>query len=1057
MTDTFVLGLDLGPNSIGWALIDEAAHRLVDCGVRVFPEGVDNFDTKKEKPRNEARRIARGMRRQIRRRAARKRRLRTALVSVGLLPDNPDALSALLSMDPYELRTRALDQPLAAFEIGRILLHLNQRRGFLSNRKRERKTTEVKGILAEMSELQADIESNGARTLGEFLHRKSQELDHCSREEGDHIRRRHTRREMLMSEFDAIWTAQAKHHPDLLTDRLRYGSAGKQHQPIKPRSRKAGESILDAFGIEGLLFFQRPLYWPRSIVGQCELEPKQKRCPRADRRAQRIRMLQEVNNLRYIDPDSGEERCLTADERALLLSKLERSAEMDFDKIRKALGFMESARFNLEGGKRKKIQGMVSDARMAAKSAIGPAWHEWPEDRKIDVVRLLAISTDDDETHELLVRECGLTADEADRALDVELPTGYVSLSVVAIERLLPHLERGLRLMGNDESDSAMHAAGYMRRDQLTRRVLDELPDPARSREARIGDIPNPVVKRALVELRKVVNSIIREYGKPVAIHVELAREVRQGPKARGEYSERIRDIEAERDAAADAIRDLKKQGIDVRVSRESILQYLLWKQQQHECIYCGSKISQSQLFGGDIDVDHILPYSRSLDDSQMNKVVCHRKCNAGKDKQTPYEWLAGSDAERYERVCQHVQSLMRKGLLPYKKYRRFVQKELKLDEFIARQLTATGYIASATVEYLKCLFEHEHDVLGLKGELTAELRRQWGLNDILRDDGLDLKSRDDHRHHAVDAIVVALTNRSRLQALSRIRKSGGVLRTGEALDFPWDTFREDVIERIDRTLVSHRSSRKVAGALHEDTVYGSTEKKDVFVVRKPLESLSPNEVELIRDRTIRGIVEARLKSNGIETGRGKKVDARMWREALANLAMPSGVPIRKVRVLRPEKTIRPLREEASAPTHVKPGSTHHVALFEWEEGGKRKRDAVFVTMLEATKRLKRREPIIQRDPPAKHETIPAHAWFLFSLSRGEMVLAQVDGREQLLVYNTSASTSGQMRFFLHLDARPLSAEDAAKKRKRMAFQPNTLIARKVVVDPLGRLRWAND
>ncbi len=1051
MATTVRLGLDLGPNSIGWALVDEGSHRLVDCGVRVFPEGVDNFDTKKEKPRNEARRIARGMRRQIRRRAARKQRLRAALTSAGLLPADPGTLEALVALDPYELRSKALDQSLTAFELGRVFLHLNQRRGFLSNRKRERKTTEVKGMLAEMSDLQAEMDSSGARTLGEYLYRKSQGLDHRNRAEGDHVRRRHTRREMLLSEFDAIWTAQARHHPDLITDRLRYGSAGPQHQPIKPRARKGEESLLDAFGIEGLLFFQRPMYWPRSIVGQCELEPKQKRCPRADRRAQRFRMLQEVNNLRYIDPDSGDERVLTADERMVLLSKLARTAEMDFDKIRKALGFAESVRFNLEGGKRKKIQGMVSDSRLAAKSVLGPSWHEWSEEKKNEVVRLLAISTDDDETHDLLVRECGLTADEADRALDVELPPGYVNLSIVAIEKILPHLERGLRLMGNDESDSAMHAAGYMRRDQLTRRVLDELPDPARFRDARIGDIPNPVVKRAIVELRKVVNSIIREYGKPAAIHVELAREVSQGPKARSEYSERIRDIEASRDEAADAIRAMRDQGSDVRVSRDSILQYLLWKQQQHECIYCGNKISQVQLFGGDIDVDHILPYSRSLDDSQMNKVVCHRTCNAGKGNQTPYEWLAASDPARYEQVCQHAQSLMRRGTLPYRKYRRFVQKELQLDDFIARQLTATGYIASVTVAYLKCLFERDHDVLGLKGELTAELRRQWGLNDILRDDGLDMKSRDDHRHHAVDAIVIALTNRSRLQALSRIRKSGGVLRTGEALDFPWETFREDVMDRIGRIQVSHRSSRKVAGALHEDTLYGATEEEGVFVVRKPLESLSPNEVELIRDGAIRSIVAARLRSKGIETGRGKEVDGRTWREALKNLAMPSGVPIRKVRVLRREKTIRPVRENESDASRVKPGSTHHVALFEWEEGGKPRREAVFVTMLEATKRIKQREPIIQREPPSNHETIPSHARFLFSLSRGEMILADWKGTDKLLVFKTAASTQGQIYFAEHVDAR------RSADQTKFVAKANTLNARKVTVDLLGRVRWAND
>ncbi len=1056
---SITLGLDLGPNSIGWALVDDKDKHLIDCGVRIFPEGVDNFDTKKEKPRNEARRIARGMRRQIRRRADRKRRLRSALVQLGLLPENPDEQERLCETDPYVLRVRALDEPLAVHELGRVFLHLNQRRGFLSNRKKERKSGEVKGMLAEISELAADIEKTGCRTLGEYLHRKVQSLDHTSRNENDHVRGRHTLRKLLLDEFDAIWKAQSPHHPDLLTDKLRYGSQGPQKQPHVPRPRKHGESLLEAFGLEGLIFFQRPMYWPRSVVGMCELEPKQKRCPRADRRAQRFRMLQEVNNLRYIDPDTNEEMQLDEQHRALLLDKLAKSREMDFEKIRKTLGFLETVQFNLEAGKRKKIQGMVTDAMLASKNAIGPAWHKLPEDRKNAIVDLLARSVDDDETHERLTTDYGLTAEQADAALDAELPPGYVNLSLKAIEKLLPYMEQGMLYWHSDPARSARHAAGYEDHSALQRRIFDKLPDPARTRDARIGDIPNPVVKRALVELRKVVNAIIREHGKPDAVHVEMARNMKPRPKPGTEgyrrYMQRIeemREREARRDHAANEIRKLKDQGISVYVNRDSILQYLLWEQQDHSCIYCGNKISQAQLFGGEIDVDHILPYSRSLDDSQMNKVICHRGCNADKGNKTPHEWLADSNPGKYEQVCQFALSLVRKGPFPYRKYRRLIQKELELDDFIARQLTATGYIARATAEYLRCLFEHDHDVLGLKGELTAELRRQWGLNDALRNDGLDLKTRDDHRHHAIDAIVVALTDRSRLQQLSRIRKAGGVLKTGEALEYPWESFRDDVVAKANDLKVSHRAERKVAGALHEDTFYGPTESDGLFVVRKPLEALSPNEVPLIRDEGIRRIIEGRLAAYGIEIGRGKKVDTKKWREAMNNVAMPSGVPIKRVRVLRKEQTIQPIREGRPDQAYVKPGSTHHLALFEWQENGRRKRDAVFVTMLEAINRLKRHEPVIQRTPPKNHPTIPSTATFVFSLSRGEAVLAKVNGDVQLLILQTAISTNRRLIFAKHTDARK------SDKVQKIAYSPRDFgDLRKVTVDPLGRIRWAND
>jgi len=166
----------------------------------------------------------------------------------------------------------------------------------------------------------------------------------------------------------------------------------------------------------------------------------------------------------------------------------------------------------------------------------------------------------------------------------------------------------------------------------------------------------------------------------------------------------------------------------------------------------------------------------------------------------------------------------------------------------------------------------------------------------------------------------------------------------------------------------------------------------------------------------------------------------------LSRLTMPSGVLIKKVRIIKPDKTIRPVREGQPGQAFVKPGSTHHLCIFEWEENGKMKRDAVFVTMLEATERLKRKEPIIQRTHPDRPE-----ARFVMSLSGRELVLADWKGEEKLLTFKTAASTTGQMWFAGHTDAR--KSTDYA----RITFSPNTLDARKVTVDPLGRIRWAND
>ncbi len=1061
-----VLGLDLGPNSIGWALVNDVtdnpeSSKLVDLGVRVFPEGVDAFDTGKEKSRNEDRRVARGMRRQVRRRVHRRKQLKAALIEAKLWPAGDAAQAELYKLDPYELRARALDEKLAPHEIGRVLLHLNQRRGFLSNRKKDRGDSEVKGMLAEINENEKERIAGNFATIGSWLEDKLRKQDHSDRQDNDHIRNRHLARKQYEEEFEAIWEAQTAHHRNLLTDQLKYGKSGKHNFPCKPRRRENRESLITAFGIYGILFYQRPMYWPKSVVGLCELEPKQKRCPRSDRRYQRFRLLQEVNNLEFADSEAGTEHPLSNDQRELLLDKLSRTKEMTFDQIRKALGFLESVKFNLERGKRSKIQGVPIDALFAAGKVLGKKWYERQEELKTEIVAvLLDNERDDDAIIERAVADWEMTSEHAEAMLEVDLKPGYGNLSLMALEKLLPHLERGLLYMAEDDTNSALHAAGYLRHDQLQRRIFDKLPDPKRTNNSPIGDIPNPVVKRTLTEVRRVVNAIIREYGKPDAVHIEMARDVQQGKKRRTERIKEMRGWEAEREAAAEKLRENS-----IRVTRDNILKYRLWEQQGHDCIYSGDPISFDKLFGegGGVEVDHILPRSRTFDDSQMNKIVCLRSANHDKGNQSPYEWLAETQPEQYAQVCQRAGKLLRSGRMHYSKYRRFIQKELDLDKFIARQLTDTGYITRATAEYLRCLFEQNHDVLGLKGQLTAELRWHWGLETLLQelpdspgwqDEKVGKlrpgeKNRADHRHHAIDAVVIALTNRSRLQKLSQIVKKGGARTHGEILFDPWPSFRDDVKQRISEVNISHRVERKVRGALHEETLYGPTPQAGEWVVRKKLIDLSANEIEKIRDMSIREIVEGTLKINGIEFGRGKKPDKKKMKEVLSNLTMPSGVPVKKVRIIKPEQTIRPLREEGdSNQAYVKPGSTHHLCIFEWEENGKTKRDAVFVTMLEAVQRLKRKEPVIQRTHPERPQ-----ARFVMSLSTGELVLGNFDGEDRLLKLRTSVSTEKKMTFQV--------SEDSRRDYRKINSTINSLFskynARKVTVDPLGRIRWAND
>lgn len=1034
----YVLGLDVGASSIGWAAIDPKQLKLWGTGVRVFPEGVDNYDTKKEKPKMESRRIARGMRRQIMRRAERKRAMRRLLAEVGLSPNEPATPEEKNGDYPYHLRRKGLTEALTPAEFGRVLIHLNQRRGFKSNRKTDRgRKADDKGTLGEINWVQQQIEASQSKTLGEMLAKVL--VGEWKPESGDidklrtRVRTIHTRREMFLHEFELLWERQKAFDSPLsklLTDQLKK----RLNNPIKD----------DDWMHKGLMFGQRNMYWPADVVGRCELEPRLKRCERGDRLAQRFRLLQEVNNLRYYDPELGEERPLNEEQRTLLLAKLSEADKMDFEKIRRCLGFIDSIAFNLERGKRKSIKGMPTDAALANRALFGKRWHEFTEEEKNKIVRQL-IDLDDDDLMQKAVQEWKLSPEAAEKLLSIELPDGYASLSRVALQKLLPHMERGLLYMSDDNTPCALTEAGYLRPDQRPRKLYDLLPDPP--------EMTNPVVRQALHEIKRVVNAVIREHGKPDRIHIELARDATKSIEERMQSAKFRQENEDRRSDAADIIR---KAG--VKVSRDGIDRVLLWIEQNETCAYSGKPISLTQLLAGEADIDHILPYSRCLDDSLGNKVVAFRSENQAKGNQTPREWLE-RDAAKYEKVQQFAKRL------PYKKRLRFVQKELELDKFVQRQLNDTRYISSAVTDYLRGLVAEPHFVLCPKGTHTAELRRHWGLNTILKElpdspawiEEADMrdgeKDRSDHRHHAIDAVVVALTDQSRLQQLSRIARQGGTNATGEVLPNPWPQFRDDIKEAVSGINVSHRVQRRVSGGLHEDTLYGPVYEKQLdgqitrlsgeFVIRKPLESLTPSMIEEIRDDAIRTIVKKRLDERGVKYGR--KTTGGIPKETWSNppVTMPSGTPIKKVRLIKRDQTIQSIRKDTA---WVKPGSTHHLCIFEWTEKGKKKRDAIFVTMLEAINRISRGEPIICHVHPDKPD-----AKFILSLSAREFLLLHVNGQDRLYRFDTAASTTKQMTFYPH---------NAAEQVGKLTKYPDSLFAlnpRKVTVDPLGRIRWAND
>jgi CRISPR-associated endonuclease Csn1 len=1038
------LGLDIGTTSIGWALIEDTKgeEQIIATGVRIFPEGVDRDQQGGEQAKTQTRREKRGQRRQIARRARRKEQLRELLTTNGLLPVELDALEGVIGLNPYPLRRKGLDEKLSLFEFGRVLVHLNQRRGFKSNRKTDR-GKEEQGMLAEISALAGRFEATGSRTLGEYLARLGAGEIEPGEDESVSPRNRHTRRDMYEQEFDEVWKVQAAHYPETLTDELKEQ-------------------------IHKIVFFQRALYWPKSVIGRCDLEPRLKRCPVANRAAQRFRIVQEVNNLKIIDRATGEERRLSADERAIVIGELSKAKERTFDQIRKKLGFTEEVRFNFEndeGTGRDKLKGHLVDCLLATKpgvnkkghrtGALGKAYWDLDERTKDRIVAILIEEDSEERAISLLQKRCGLDAEQAEAVMGVNLPDGYASFSKHAIRRLLPHMERGLLLMANDATDSAMHAAGYLRPDQ---REVGELTMLGQS-----PDLPNPIVRRALVEVRKVVNAITRELcadrveagGRPYdAIHVELGREAKASFEQRKEMRFDNAKRRKIREQAADEIA-----GHGDKVTRSKINAYLLWQEQGRECVYTGRVISLTQLLSEAVDVDHILPRWRSLDDSMMNKVVVFREANREKEDQTPFEWLAQRDPDRYAEV------LARAKKLPYPKYRRFIQQDVQLNDFVARQLVDMRYISRLVTQYLRPLGA---DMVMPRGSMTAELRRRWELNNILSDDGE--KTRADHRHHAVDAVAIALTNRKRLHALANGRGT---------VSPPWDGLRKEAEQSIQEIKVSHRVQRRLSGALHEETFYGPTQKyagkegervnpgsvgfgKDrrhargweehagAFVRRKAVEEVkNAKHLGKVRDAGIRKILADDLRGQGVDPFAKGAYPKDAFKGENAP-AMPSGVPIRKVRMIENKTTLRPPSERRNF-QWVQPGNNHHIVYRVTETGKGPVWNGEVVTMMDAAIRGRNGKPLVDLTPETENGR------FVMSLTLGELFeIDGEDGSRMLCVVRKMRQLDGLLYFKQNTDARPSSAFISDKPYA----SPKTmqkLNAHKVTVDTLGRIRRAGD
>jgi len=487
-----------------------------------------------------------------------------------------------------------------------------------------------------------------------------------------------------------------------------------------------------------------------------------------------------------------------------LIQLFETTANVSFAGIRKALGFDKTTEFNLENGN-KKLKGNITACEIRKQL---PEWDSLGDSKQHALVEDLLTINKKSVLKNRLTGHWGFSANTAVQLCLLEFEPGHSNHSTKAIGKMLPFLQQGQ--IYSDARVSANY--GY----EVTKiNVADKLGTPP--------ETSNPIVNKALHELRRLINAIIAEYGKPDAIRIEMARDLEMNTKR---YQDFIKQQSKNTKANDEAINSYQEMGqknphlaLSKYPSKTDKLKYRLWQDQKQCCAYTGNPISKSELFSSAIEVDHILPYSESLDDSYMNKVICYTSENRFKGQKTPIDAFGGN-ADKWNQITQSINKWDRS--LKSKKARFFTTfAELQKRDFISTQLNDTRYIGQVAQGYLA---ELGSDISVSKGITTAWLRHQWGLNSLIGE--TDKKERTDHRHHAIDALVVACVDRRLYQALvntaKELERSQTELNMRDIyIDPPWQNLRDDLEQALDKVIIAHVPQLKLTGELHETTGAG--------------------------------------------------------------------------------------------------------------------------------------------------------------------------------------------------------------------------------------------
>ncbi len=908
------IGLDIGIASVGWAVVElnreERPVRIIKMGSRIFDAAEQ---PKTGEPLAAPRRIARSMRRRLRRHRHRLDRIKHLLIEDQIISqDELDNLYIGQLDDIYALRTKALDKDITKKELARILLHIAQRRGFKSNRKTDKDDKEAGALLSAVKANKTIMTEKGYRTVGEMFYKDPQFAYEKRNKLGTY--KATVQRDMVADEVRTIFARQEKHinlakdFEDKYLEIL-----------LSQRSFDEGPGVGSPYGGDQI----------EKMIGNCTLEPEEKRAPKNSASFERFNLLQKINHLCLVT--KGTSVSLTDEQREKIITLAYGTADLKYSKIRKELNIPEGTTFNLvyykdndieTSEKKEKLNCLKGyhEMRKALDKVAKGHISQLTKKQLNDAAYALTVYKTDAKISAYML-EHNIVQEDIDVLLNVPGFSKFGHLSVKACDELIPYLEKGMTY------DKACEAAGIDFQGQ-TGDKSKLLPAQTDDME----EITSPVVRRSVSQTIKVINAIIRDNNSsPAYINIELAREMSKNFTDRKKDEKGMKESQAVNDRLMERI---KSEFHKAHPTGMDLVKLKLYEEQGGVCAYSQKVLDVKRLFEpGYVEVDHIIPYSISFDDSYKNKVLVLSRENQNKGNKLPLEYMPPKQKEAFiVWTKNNVRNYRKKQILLKEK----ITKDDE-DKFKQRNLQDTQHMSRFLYNYIRNYLQfapspngRKKFVTAVNGAITSHMRKRWGINKNRANGDI---------HHAVDALVVACTTDGMIKEISNYSKikeneyaktkEGVALvnrHTGEILKkfpLPWAEFREELdarlsnkpsdkltvmhlpnytginLEKMEPIFVSRMPKHKVTGAAHLDTVKGIIDDQWV-VLKKSLTELKLNKDGIIEnyyrpesDLLVYSALIARLKAFGND---GKKAFAEPFYKPKSDGT--KGPLVRKVKIM---------------------------------------------------------------------------------------------------------------------------------------------------------------